>query len=585
MNFPKQLEKLKFLKQWVAYSLVWNEKKGKADKRPINPFTGEGAKANDPATWGTYDEAMNYAMRQGLIAGQSGGVGFEFAGGYAGIDLDDVVLPDGSLKKFASEIVALMDSYTEFSPSGKGLHILFKLKTPLSGFGTRRRNDDLGLEIYDSGRFFTVTGQIQGEAKAILERSESARKIYNKYLIKNDSQNRNTTLLRTSNEIFQSELTDNELLEKMFSSRQGYEIRALYSGDSSAYGGDQSRADLALCNHLAYWTNGDKWRMDNLFRQSGLMRPKWDERHGAQTYGAMTLDLALRSFTPFEKDYNLPAKGKEDRSREFELKPYNSVDSSESVINLTLTGLPVSVVEKYLSEKFRADVGRFQKYRSRKTGYANLDEKMSLYPGLYVLGAVSSLGKTTFVLQMADQLAQAGEHVLYFALEQSEFELVSKGLSRLTAQADMENAVSALKIREGNITEAVEEAVEKYKGFSQNEGIVECGFDTTIFNILNTVKGYIASTGERPVVFVDYLQIIRPMDNHQSTKDAVDSHVRAFKKLQVENDLVLVLVSSLNRQNYLTPIDFERVCQVNCVRNLFLRYERKTIHKLHVKII
>ena len=63
--------------------------------------------------------------------------------------------------------------------------------------------------------------------------------------------------------------------------------------------------------------------------------------------------------------------------------------------------------------------------------------------------------------------------------------------------------------------------------------------------------------GVKPVVIVDYLQITRPLDNRVSTKDAVDSHVRAFKKLQVENDLIVLLISSLNRSNYLTPVDFE----------------------------
>ena len=159
MSFPKQLDELKPLKQWVAYRLVWNEKKGKADKRPINPHDGTGAKANDPATWGTYDEAMSYAQRQGLIAGKSGGVGFEFGGGYCGIDLDNVVQEDGRLKDFASEIVEVMGSYTEYSPSHKGLHILCKLSVSMSEFGTRRRNDEIGLEMYDSGRFFTVTGE------------------------------------------------------------------------------------------------------------------------------------------------------------------------------------------------------------------------------------------------------------------------------------------------------------------------------------------------------------------------------------------------------------------------------------------
>lgn len=85
-----------------------------------------------------------------------------------------------------------------------------------------------------------------------------------------------------------------------------------------------------------------------------------------------------------------------------------------------------------------------------------MDEKMSLYPGLYVLGAVSSLGKTMFVGQLADQLSEAGDRVLHFALEQSEFELVSKGISRQTARKEMETAVSATQIQNGYSPEAVQ---------------------------------------------------------------------------------------------------------------------------------
>ena len=71
-----------------------------------------------------------------------------------------------------------MESYTEYSPSGKGLHILFKLNESLSEFGTHRRNDELGIEMYDSGRFFTVTGNMYGEVQSVSERTEEARKVY-----------------------------------------------------------------------------------------------------------------------------------------------------------------------------------------------------------------------------------------------------------------------------------------------------------------------------------------------------------------------------------------------------------------------
>ena len=108
------------------------------------------------------------------------------------------------------------------------------------------------------------------------------------------------------------------------------------------------------------------------------------------------------------------------------------------------------------------ELDRFSRYRDRKTGYSNLDAKMSLYPGLYVLGAISSLGKTMFCGQMADQLAFAGEYVLYFSLEQTRLELVIKGLSRLMAQADMGRALTSMEIRRGMSSEGLKAAREVY---------------------------------------------------------------------------------------------------------------------------
>ena len=175
---PSELEELSELSQWVAYRLVWNESKGKHDKLPINPRDGTSAKANDAGTWSVFSEALSAIRRFKL-----NGVGFEFAGGYCGLDLDNVILEDGSLKEYAKEIVEAVNSYTEVSPSGKGLHVLCKLSVPLSEIGSRRRNDELGLEIYDSGRYFTITGQIYDEAKPITERTEAVRKIYDKYFI------------------------------------------------------------------------------------------------------------------------------------------------------------------------------------------------------------------------------------------------------------------------------------------------------------------------------------------------------------------------------------------------------------------
>ena len=135
---PNALQELASLAQWVCYK----------DKIPKNPFTGANAKSNDPATWSDYSTALRT-----LQTGNYDGIGFQF-GVYeagtlriSGIDLDHVVRADGTLEPFALEIVEQMNSYTEYSPSGTGLHILCKVKLPAIGNkkGTREwlRNRDV----------------------------------------------------------------------------------------------------------------------------------------------------------------------------------------------------------------------------------------------------------------------------------------------------------------------------------------------------------------------------------------------------------------------------------------------------------
>lgn len=542
MNLPQELQEIKILRQWVCYQNQWSEKKQKNSKVPKNPATGYGAKANDPETWGTYAEALEAVQRFGFD-----GVGFEFAGGYMGIDLDNVIGAGGELTGTAAEIVQTMDSYTEYSPSGKGLHIICRCQ----GAGPiGKRNDKIGLEMYNGGRFFTVTGRPYGKLKPIQERTEQAKAVYTKYLYepKKDAEKK---VVNASAGTYTESAGDVELWAKMFRSQKGDEIRALYNGDLSGHDNDHSRADQALANHLAYWTNCDAARIDSMFRQSGLMRAKWDERRGAQTYGQKTVAAAIANTTPYSPPARSAAPPREDRAGRAAAGTVATPQQPPQAGKL-----PESIRD-YINTTLGADLQRFQSFKDRKTGYSNIDEITSLYPGLYVVGAISSLGKTTFAHQMGDQLARAGDHILYFSLEQTRLELTTKGLSRLTAQKDINAAVSAIDIRRGKITQVVRGAAEEYRSFSEHEMIIECSFDTTIETVTQTVKDYIKATGAKPVVIVDYLQIIRPTDPKQTTKDAVDGHVRALKKLQTDNDLVIIVISSLNRQNYLTPIDFE----------------------------
>ena len=325
-----------------------------------------------------------------------------------------------------------------------------------------------------------------------------------------------------------------------------------------------------------YWTGHDLERADRMFRQSGLMREKWLERHGNQTYGAMTLEKAYNStprYTPpvsaskpakaIDWKYN-PANYKPDEEPAVKEPEVEQGEPEESQSNIS--------VFTYLQNYLYSDIERTKQYKNRKTGYSNIDRYVSLMPGLYVVGSLTGGGKTTFCGQMADYLASQGEHVLYFSLEQTRFELVSKGLSRLTAlevmqkyghdaltKFDTAGAVTASSIRLGYTPEIVQTAIEQYKAISHTLRIIEGGFNTDVQAIVDTVLWHIQKTGVKPVVFVDYLQIVQPPKTMQKAtrREGVDSVIRQLKTLSKDNDLTVFVISSLNRQNYLSLIDFE----------------------------
>ena len=223
----------------------------------------------------------------------------------------------------------------------------------------------------------------------------------------------------------------------------------------------------------------------------------------------------------------------------------------------------------FSSNSFANNLSDFQRHNNRKTGFDNLDSIQGLYPGLYVLGAISSLGKTTFCHQLADQLAMFGEHVLYYSLEQNQFELFSKSLSRSFYQswkADKSNPLfSSVEIRRGlpllNHSDYFNEQIQKYVDqVGENLNLVECNFNATVEDITQSVENYIQQKQKKPIVIVDYLQIISPtlVNGYPGNSKAnIDHIVHTLKCFQSVHNLVVIVISSLNRQNYMTPMDFE----------------------------
>ena len=219
----------------------------------------------------------------------------------------------------------------------------------------------------------------------------------------------------------------------------------------------------------------------------------------------------------------------------------------------------------YINLFMAGEIEKLKENSNRKTGFSNLDaEAGGVYPGLYAVGGISSVGKTTFIYQMADQMAEAGQHVLFFSMEQSRLEMVSKSIARTTAQADINTAVSSIAIRTGTLTPVVLDAADRY---SQTVGgrlsVIEGNFNCTVSFIGEYTRKYIEKNGDKPVVIVDYLQVLRPEKDPETgrkstdTKQIVDYNVTQLKRMSRALDIPVFVISSLNRSNYLTPVDFE----------------------------
>lgn len=206
------------------------------------------------------------------------------------------------------------------------------------------------------------------------------------------------------------------------------------------------------------------------------------------------------------------------------------------------------------------------------TGFTDLDHLLDggLFPGLYVVGAISSLGKTTFCLQVADYIAESGQDVLIFSLEMSKVELMAKSISRLTAYYDMKytKTLTHAKTTRGILTGS------RYQEYSSEDmSLIDLAKDHYFSNVAphlfiyegvgtigarqigEKVKAFKELTGKAPVVVIDYLQILAPEDKYLTDKQAVDWNVLELKRISRDYETPIIGVSSFNRENYSVSVN------------------------------
>ena len=196
------------------------------------------------------------------------------------------------------------------------------------------------------------------------------------------------------------------------------------------------------------------------------------------------------------------------------------------------------------------------------TGFYELDKKIGggLYNGLYVIGAGSSIGKTTFVQQIADTIAATGKKVLFYSLEMGKKEMISKTIVREMYLKDNNFNVGSRQLLNGDLKEEefnyISSSIGKTEKILKNIYYLEGSFSTTITDIVEKSKNFKALHGESPVIIVDYLQAIAPNKDRLSDKQNIDINISELKRLSRDLETPVISISSINRQNYLSYIDF-----------------------------
>jgi primase-polymerase (primpol)-like protein len=281
---PKLIEAIR----WVVWTWKWvidDKGNGKWDKPPIDPKSGAEIDQTDPKNWMTFHQARRAARKHG------DGIGLALGPkdnrlGVVGIDLDHCIDPGGRIDPRAMEIVRTLDSYTERTPSDTGLRVLIWGDKPGPRCRTSKRP---GIELYEADRYLTVSGRhLEGTPTQISRRDEALVALYDEMF----PEASNGQVKPSGQPSGPIDASDDELIQKARRAKTGAKFSALFDrGDVSGYAGDDSAADMALANMLAFWLGRDFSRIEAMFGRSGLgQRDKWRTR---ADYRQRTIDKAI----------------------------------------------------------------------------------------------------------------------------------------------------------------------------------------------------------------------------------------------------------------------------------------------------
>ncbi len=262
-----------------------------SNKMPINLYTGNNASISNPSTWCDFRTAIENMEKFRNAIGMGVVLGNTSLGKLCGIDIDCCIDDEGNIAKEVKEIISEINSYTEYSPSKKGVHILLYAEKKTQICKNTRLGWCKALEVYDFGRYFTLTGDVIYR-KSIEYRQKELNKIVDKYLITPKMQNKTRIVANLENEAIKSD-------EKYF--RIGLEkdeyLKILYEGKRP--NGNESEDDMALLSKLSFWCNGN----ENLIKETFLNSPhacSKDENHRKKLCRIDYLDRTLEKISNYD---------------------------------------------------------------------------------------------------------------------------------------------------------------------------------------------------------------------------------------------------------------------------------------------
>ena len=504
------------------------------------------------------------------------GVGIGIFDSLCGIDLDNCFNEQGKLSDLAIDILKRMNSYTEKSLSGKGLHIYFKMKPEeqieidkekyynkmnenqlqTNGFkGTK------GLEVYQGtidNRYLTLTGNKFLKIDELKEISrDELQQILDKYMKRPENPfQRNNSSIDYSNINIEGRNFLQEALERKTDDR----LLQLWNETPSGKGGNESETDQALINKLAYYCNNDETLMIQAFESSPYFQQKddyhlkkWNTR---EDYRQRTISNAIKSTnttaTQKETDFVNAMREKEMKNNQNN-QPEVLIAKQEETPKIDLDSLSIG---KRIDRFF--EIIEKQTFKSIPTGFKTFDEKTNggfLNQSLVTIGGGTSTGKTTFAINLALNFAKSIP-VLYYSLEMGEEMIQAKIFSNLSYTGGGMTIPSDnfLKCYDKNImTEYQQSKVREELANHEelNQLFIRYPQECNIDYILKEVKLFndeLEKQGkEKAILFVDYLQYLQG-NPREDSQTLIKRMQRELKKYTIENDSLVILLIANSRE-------------------------------------